>query len=125
MYPLHHVIYSKEYRFLLTPTQPLVGVVSEIRRQTGLKDDTPFNLKWLDVEGEDLLPVNSVWRWQCVMSSSYVIRLCNVIVLWVCHSYLSINYPIKCTLLQCGRYNIQVLLLCVYKQSNVGYGVVG
>ncbi len=47
--------YSKEHRFLLSPTQPLVGVVGEIRRQIGLKEDSIFNLKWLDVEGRPTL----------------------------------------------------------------------
>ena len=42
----------KEHRFLLNPTQPLTHVVAEVRRQTGLKDGTKFNLKWLDVEGQ-------------------------------------------------------------------------
>ena len=27
-------------------------MVAEIRKQTGLHDETPFNLKWLDVEGK-------------------------------------------------------------------------
>ena len=44
----------KEHRFLLDPSQTLVRVVAEIRRQTGLKDDTKFNLKWLDVEGRSI-----------------------------------------------------------------------
>ena len=26
--------------------------MAEIRKQTGLHDETPFNLKWLDVEGK-------------------------------------------------------------------------
>ena len=26
--------------------------MAEIRKQTGLQDETPFNLKWLDVEGK-------------------------------------------------------------------------
>ena len=43
---------SREFRFQLTPSLSLSDVVAEIRRHTDMSKDTPFNLKWLDVEGE-------------------------------------------------------------------------
>ena len=43
---------SREFRFHLTPSLSLGDVAAEIRRQTDMSKDTPFNLKWLDVEGE-------------------------------------------------------------------------
>ena len=42
----------KEYRFAVDPTLTLANVLLKIREQTGLKQNVPFNLKWLDVEGE-------------------------------------------------------------------------
>ena len=42
---------SREFRFHLTPSLSLEDVEAEIRRQTEISSDTPFNLKWLDVEG--------------------------------------------------------------------------
>ena len=44
--------HRKECRFQLSPTLSVRDVVAEIRKQTGLHDETPFNLKWLDVEGK-------------------------------------------------------------------------
>ena len=48
----HTHTYSKEFRFLIGQTLTVGDVATEIRRQTGIRDDTPINVKWLDVEGE-------------------------------------------------------------------------
>lgn len=44
--------HRKEIRFYLPPCLSVSDVASEIRKQTGIKDHAPFNLKWLDVEGD-------------------------------------------------------------------------
>lgn len=45
------IFFSKDYRFSLKCSATVREVVAQIRRTIGLKDDKPFNLKWLDVEG--------------------------------------------------------------------------
>lgn len=46
------IIIRREFRFQLPPSLSLEDVVSEIRKHTEMNHDTPFNLKWLDVEGK-------------------------------------------------------------------------
>lgn len=44
-------LFRREFRFHLTPSLSLSDVAAEIRKQTDMTRDAPFNLKWLDVEG--------------------------------------------------------------------------
>ena len=43
---------SKEFRFSLKQSLSSKDVASQIRQTIGLKDDKPFNAKWLDNEGK-------------------------------------------------------------------------
>ena len=45
---------SRETRFYLDPRTPLEEVRKELRSQCALKAETPFNLKWLDVDGDPI-----------------------------------------------------------------------
>lgn len=43
---------GKEYRFSLKNSLSSKEVASQIRQTIGLRDDKPFNTKWLDIEGD-------------------------------------------------------------------------
>ena len=45
---------SKEYRFSLKKSSSSKEVAAQIRQTVGLKDDKPFNIKWLDIEGDKI-----------------------------------------------------------------------
>ena len=45
---------GRESRFYLDPRTPLEEARKELRSQCTLKSETPFNLKWLDVEGDPI-----------------------------------------------------------------------
>eukprot|EP00731_Ephydatia_muelleri_P014380 Em0008g100a len=50
--PVRLTYKGKEYRFTLNDNSALSELVGEIRKQTGIREGIPFNLKWLDVEGD-------------------------------------------------------------------------
>ena len=43
--------YSKDHRFSLKSSVTSKEVSAEVRQLIGIKDDKPFSIKWLDVEG--------------------------------------------------------------------------
>ena len=47
----HSHFCSKEYRFSVKSSSPSKDVASQIRQTIGLREEKPFNAKWLDIEG--------------------------------------------------------------------------
>jgi atypical protein kinase C iota type len=53
---------GRESRFYLDPRTPLEEVRKELRVQCALKSETPFNMKWLDIDG-DPISVDTPREW--------------------------------------------------------------
>ena len=73
-------VYRKEQRLFLTRNQTIGDVVEELRKQCNLRHDTPFNLKYLDVEGYhyfllfNLFLFSTDLSFTCYLSHMYVHR---------------------------------------------------
>ncbi len=101
----------KEFRFAVDPTLTLANVLLKIREQTGLKQNVPFNLKWLDVEGEcSELPVIS----DCEIKRVCVcVHVRTSLCITTTAEETSSTEPWPCIFYDLSASNIPYLSLCI------------